>query len=567
MAANERAEVQRCQFQRSGRAGRNHLALALIAALVGLAWTLCQLLSPPTAVTLAAPFDASTPTLVPGAGAVVGTSWQDLNENAALDPGEPPLPGVLLTITSQDQVIKLATVSGVDGSYRFDALAPGLYTLSAAPPNGYELTSLASLPVFVSAGTVLSLNFGAKFVPTPTPSPTSTPTPTLEPQVDADNAVRAFCGGILQANTQDGQRNVNSYSCRPAWMESGPELVYRVEIGRPQPISASLITTTADLDLFLLTSASPESCVATGDNAFTYNAQPGNYYLVVDGYDGAVGSFALKLTCPLEPIQATATPTFAPSATPTASVTFTPGPTPTATATSTPFRLYLPLGLRTVVTSTPVPVELSFQQGVDGYLGTNDTTLNSWLPTGARGSEASLELFYARPPYTAIHPETQKAPILRFDLTLLPTMANVVTATLELYVPKAPDRDLRAETHALLRGWDEATATWAQPAAGQAWSVPGAQGAGTDYAEAATDNQHIQVDGTRWYTFDVTSMVREWVKTPLLNYGVILRAKAGDDPSNVGVAFASREYPTIALRPRLRITYGLSPSTASSAGR
>jgi hypothetical protein len=342
MAADERAEVRRSQIQRGGRAGRTYLAV--IVALVGLGWTIYQFVSLPVAVTLAAPLGASA--LGPGTGAVVGASWQDLNENAALDPGEPPLPGMLLTITSQDQVIKLSTVSGTDGSYRFDVLEPGLYTLSAVPPTGYELTSLASMPIFVSAGAVLTLNFGAKFVPTPTP------TATLEPRIDVDNAARAICGSVIRANTEDGQRNVDRYSCRPAWLASGPELVYRVEIGHPQPMSASLIMTTADLDLFLLTSASPESCVAAGDNALIYNSQPGVYFLVVDGYNGAVGSFDLKLTCPLESVQATPTPTSTPSPTPTASATFAPSPTPTATMTPTPSLSYLPL---TLLQPTPMP--------------------------------------------------------------------------------------------------------------------------------------------------------------------------------------------------------------------
>lgn len=331
---------------------RAHLGLILFLALTVLGWAAYQALDPVGMATLAAPSDAPTPTLVPGTGAVVGLSWQDLNGNGSPDPGEPPLPGTVLIITSQDQAVRLTTTADADGLYRFDALAPGFYTLTGIPPSGYELTTPPALTLFVGAGSTLTLNFGARLLPTITPTATSVPA------IDVGGAAPAVCGSVIQANNRAGVANVKRYGCFPAWAEDGPELVYRVDLTRSQLLTASLLTTTADLDLFLLTTAYPASCVAAGDTYLTYEAPPGVYYLVVDGYEGATGDFSLRLTCPQEPVQATPTPTFTPTSTPTVTPTFTPGPTPTATMTPMPALAYLPLTLRQPAptpTATPTP--------------------------------------------------------------------------------------------------------------------------------------------------------------------------------------------------------------------
>ena len=303
------------QVKRHGSARRVRLALTLLLAAAVFGWVLFQVDGPPAVATAAAPLESATPTLAPGTGAIAGTSWQDQNGNGAPDPAEPALPGMALTLTSQAGGAQLSALAGADGRYRFDALAPGFYNLVPVPPAGYELTTPATLMVFVSSGAVLVLDIGAR------PVPTSTPTATPEPQIDVGNAAFAICGGMIHANTQAGTANVDRYRCAPGWAESGPELVYRVELGRNQTLTASFITTTVDLDLFLLTSSRSDSCVAAGDNSLAYDVRPGIYYLVVDGFKGAAGAFDLKLTCPLEPFQATPTPTSTPSLTPTASPT------------------------------------------------------------------------------------------------------------------------------------------------------------------------------------------------------------------------------------------------------
>lgn len=174
---------------------------------------------------------------------------------------------------------------------------------------------------------------------TPTPGATPTPTTTPYPALDASHAGMAYCGGVYSGDTSAGRNNVSSYSCQPWWRETGPELVYRIEIHASQPLTVTLLSADADLDLFLMDDIFPESCVAAGDTFISYQAEPNGYLLVVDGYEGAAGAFRLRLDCPLEE-QATLTPTFTSTPRPTATVTLTPSVTPT------PRNSYLPSILR-----------------------------------------------------------------------------------------------------------------------------------------------------------------------------------------------------------------------------
>jgi hypothetical protein len=150
--------------------------------------------------------------------------------------------------------------------------------------------------------------------PTRIPSPSPTPTATAIALVDIDNAEPIACGQSTIGTTQGAANHVQTYSCVPWWPETGPEKVYRLDLAEPSRVDAVLAGATADLDLFLLTGASPSSCVAHGDTGLTAaSIGPGAVYLVIDGFGGASGGFRLTVWCPLDPTPgATATPTATP---------------------------------------------------------------------------------------------------------------------------------------------------------------------------------------------------------------------------------------------------------------
>lgn len=162
---------------------------------------------------------------------------------------------------------------------------------------------------------------------TPTRTPTPSPSPTPVQTVDLGAALPIGCTEQAAGNTTGAAANVDLYACAPAWPETGPEHVYALTAPGGVTVDVLLGGMTEDLDLFVLTSSNPASCIGYGDNSVSLPSLPaGTVYLVVDGFDGAAGAYRLNVWCPLDP-----------------SPQFTPTPTPTATPQFGLLRLYLPL--------------------------------------------------------------------------------------------------------------------------------------------------------------------------------------------------------------------------------
>ncbi len=120
--------------------------------------------------------------------------------------------------------------------------------------------------------------------------------------------------------------NFDGYSCFLG-DESGPDHLYVLTTATTVNLGATLSGLDADLDVFILSAPSPVACLAYGDMAANIlGAPPGVYYIVVDGFGGAAGSYTLAITC----------------ATPTATPTATTTQTRTPTATTRP-RIYFPI--------------------------------------------------------------------------------------------------------------------------------------------------------------------------------------------------------------------------------
>lgn len=207
------------------------------------------------------------------------------------------------------------------------------------------------------------------------------------------------------------------------------------------------------------------------------------------------------------------------------------------------------------VEAAPTSTTIIFQDGVDGYAGTQDTTLVR-DSTQAVGADAEIQLAWQ-----AIGVDAAR-PVIAFDLTTLPTTATVVSAELDLTVISSDPQSVTVTVYPLLRFWDEPGATWTEAFFGGPWEEPGASAIGVDRGPAFGPALPWQGSSVA-LNLDLTDLVRQWVANPALNFGVVLQAE-GEPGVDFNVLFASREAVDIELRPRLTVVYDTEPGEPTS---
>ncbi|HRI59237.1 MAG TPA: PPC domain-containing protein, partial [Saprospiraceae bacterium] len=83
-----------------------------------------------------------------------------------------------------------------------------------------------------------------------------------------------------------------------------PDELYKFTLTNTVQITISLeiLTPNADLDLFLLSSCQPAACIASSTTTSNLESiqielAAGDYYIVVDGYEGWTGQYTIRLSC------------------------------------------------------------------------------------------------------------------------------------------------------------------------------------------------------------------------------------------------------------------------------
>jgi hypothetical protein len=209
------------------------------------------------------------------------------------------------------------------------------------------------------------------------------------------------------------------------------------------------------------------------------------------------------------------------------------------------------------------PVTEEFGDAADtNYPGTIEDT---WNDVGGDGddnySTATTLNTYTWPADTVAN-----TTIIKWDLTDIPTDANVTEATLYLYqVDSDIDSSYDIGVHKIT-GVDPniTTCTWNTYDGTNSWTG-GADGGQSDIA-AAEDTQSLNLTDNEYKTWTVTNMVADWVSTPSNNYGMLVNS---DDVASIDSYryFASTEDSNTAIRPKLIVTYttgAAPPSQASS---
>jgi len=250
----------------------------------------------------------------------------------------------------------------------------------------------------------------------------------------------------------------------------------------------------------------------------------------------------------------TPTPTTTPTmtATPEPTATTTPVTDPTVTPTPTETPLTNPTATPTpTVTPSPSPspdapdteAHTLVLQRSASYAGVTDTYIESRQPRANYDWSQSLR----------VSDDGSVASLLRFDLSTVPAMAEIVEATLKLYVvlDAHAGQNISLACFEVRRPWISKEAHWRRARKEHPWGKPGCNDVLNDRAADAVSTQTIK-PGKGWYTIDVTAAVRDWVSDRSSNHGLLLR---GQGTTKAVCSFFSSEYWSADMRPQLIIKY------------
>ncbi len=208
------------------------------------------------------------------------------------------------------------------------------------------------------------------------------------------------------------------------------------------------------------------------------------------------------------------------------------GPTPTATVTPSP----------TASPTSIVPLVKTLQQGAGGYTGALDTHLTQARPSQLNCNEPSIRIGANR----------DFAGLMRFDLSSIPSTAEIVSATLQLYDLRwAEGKNIGIGAYVISRTVDVCQASWNEARSGEPWGAPGCQDALTD-RRPDPEASFTTAGLSRWYSLNVTKAVREWLNGSVPNNGLLLLGPA--DSSEIH-DFASASHAQQTERPKLSIAY------------
>jgi hypothetical protein len=193
---------------------------------------------------------------------------------------------------------------------------------------------------------------------------------------------------------------------------------------------------------------------------------------------------------------------------------------------------------------------------------------NSLTAYDNRLRESAPSTVYSDSTYLDIGKSTSACrDVMWFDLSEYKTTDTVSKATFSLYwyypAGKTRTSDTVIEIYRPVE-WDPKYVSWSNRASGTPWSTPGgnwfdkngvSQG-NTPYASLTLPAG--TVPGNKYYEFDVTQLVQEYVSGKNKNTGFFLKAKT---ESGNYIAFYSSEYSNAAMRPKLTVT-----TAATTAG-
>lgn len=216
----------------------------------------------------------------------------------------------------------------------------------------------------------------------------------------------------------------------------------------------------------------------------------------------------------------------------------------------------------TLVNSKPSNYTITFQDGIEGYTGTEDSHIAENFPDNNMGSNPTFEMCR----YAGDNAGDDKSAIVKFDLTAIENIKDSITSA-ELLVTFAGTRNGSSpkdvSAHQVTKDWEEGDiaagidgsgaetnqVTWRSARHNiELWDNPGG-----DFKEEKLDEREIRYTPGTVYSWDIKGAVEVWLESGN-NYGVILRE---ENPASLHgtKVFYSSESEQFVLRPKLKINF------------
>jgi hypothetical protein len=196
------------------------------------------------------------------------------------------------------------------------------------------------------------------------------------------------------------------------------------------------------------------------------------------------------------------------------------------------------------------------------YAGCKDATLVSYEPDYPHTASQM---------YLRNDASSQKNGLQRWDLNgYMPAWSIVTLAQLNVYVYNSSNvNDVTVSLYPVIRTWIADQATWNSATDDVRWGTAGALNTVSDIVGVPVDDATL-TDAGRWYAFDVTSLVQQWVADPATNKGVLYRITWGQGSVEYELASCRFAYGDPTRRPQLVVAYnnfynGNTPTATATA--
>ena len=193
------------------------------------------------------------------------------------------------------------------------------------------------------------------------------------------------------------------------------------------------------------------------------------------------------------------------------------------------------------ITVNPAAGSTTYQNGLNGYSGCQDSYISGGQQTTNLNGSVRVRVCG----YLDLGIGNVERPIVKFDLSSIPTNTTIGSATLYVY---SYDADaVRGSTgfygaYHVNTNWSQSSVTWLSP-----WTTSGGDIDASPDAQAAK-----QAVAGVWYAFDVTSRAQSFIQNPSSNFGWIIRCT--DENLHNQDVFTPSENADTVHRPKLVIS-------------